>query len=210
MRPQRIKHALVLTTAAAAALLLSGCGGSAAQPPAPTSTATPSDSATSLPTPSGAATESSAAPSSQTAPQSGPALCKSSGLTATTDATGGGAAGSVYMQLILTNSGSEPCLLKGFAGVSLTAGADGEPIVAAATRDDSGPVTDVLLAPGKAGTATLRYTQAANYPDCARTSAAGFRVYPPNDTASLFIAQPRDACSNADIHLLTIGAFQPK
>ena len=99
------------------------------------------------------------------------------------------------MQLILTNSGTEPCLLKGFAGVSLTAGADGEPIGAAATRDDSAPVTDVLLAPGKAGTATLRYTQAANYPDCTRTPAAGFRVYPPNDTASLFIAQPLDACS---------------
>ncbi len=76
------------------------------------------------------------------------------------------------MQLILTNSGTEPCLLKGYAGVSLTAGADGEPIGAAATRDDSTPVTDVLLAPGKAGTATLRYTQAANYPDCTRTPAA--------------------------------------
>ena len=29
------------------------------------------------------------------------------------------------------------------------------------------------------------------------TPAAGFRVYPPEDTASLFIAQPRDACSDA-------------
>ena len=131
-------------------------------------------------------------------------------LTGTTDATGGGAAGSIYMQLILTNSGTEPCLLKGFAGVSLTAGADGEPIGAAATRDDSGPVTDVTLAPGKAGTATLRYTQAANYPDCTKTPAAGFRVYPPNDTASLFIPQQLDACTNTEINLLTIGAFQPK
>jgi len=215
MRSHRIKHALVLTTAAAAALLLSGCGGSAAQSPATASAVGPSESATSLPTASGAATEtataqSSSAPSSQTAPQAGPALCKSSGLTATTDATGGGAAGSVYMELILTNSGSAPCLLKGYAGVSLTAGADGKPIGAAATRDDSTPVTDVVLAPGKAGTATLRYTQAANYPDCTRTAAAGFRVYPPNDTASMFVAQPRDACSNADIQLLTIAAFRAK
>jgi hypothetical protein len=114
------------------------------------------------------------------------------------------------MELILTNAGSAPCLLKGFAGVSLTAGANGEPIGAAATRDDSTPVTDVVLAPGNAGTATLRYTQAGNYPDCTRASAAGFRVYPPNDTASLFIAQPRDACSNADIQLLTIAAFRAK
>jgi hypothetical protein len=114
------------------------------------------------------------------------------------------------MKLIVTNSGTQPCLLKGYAGGSLTAGANGEPIGAAATRDDSTPAVDVLLAPGKAGVATLRYTQAANYPDCTRTAAAGFRIYPPNDTASLFVAQPRDACSNTGIHLLTIGAFQPK
>ena len=146
-----------------------------------------------------------AAPSS--AAPAGPALCKAANLTAALDAKGGGAAGSVYMQLVLTNSGTEPCLLKGFAGVSLTAGAEGEPIGAAATRDDSTPVADVLLAPGKAGSATLRYTQAGNYPNCTRTPAAGFRVYPPEDTASLFLAAPKDACSDAGIKLLTIGAF---
>ena len=212
MRSQRIKHALVVTSAAAAALLLVGCGGgattqsqAATSPPAPSVTAV-SSPATS--TASAPATKSTAQ-TSQTV-QSGPAPCKAAGLTATTDATGGGAAGSVYMKLIVTNSGTEPCLLKGYAGVSLTAGANGEPIGAAATRDDSTPAVDVLLAPGKAGVATLRYTQAANYPDCTRTAAAGFRIYPPNDTASLFVAQPRDACSNTGIHLLTIGAFQPK
>jgi hypothetical protein len=111
------------------------------------------------------------------------------------------------MQVILTNSGSEPCLLRGFAGVSLTTGADGKPIGAPATRDDSTPVADVLLAPGKAGTATLRYTQAGNYPDCTRTPAAGFRIYPPEDTASVFLAAPKDACTQPGINLLTIGAF---
>ncbi len=205
-----MKHALVVTTAAAAALLLSGCGGSSTQTQSATSPPTPSASETSQPATSDAATSGAAAAASSQAAQAGPALCKAGGLTATTDSTGGGAAGSVYMQLIVTNSGTEPCLLKGYAGVSLTAGADGEPIGAAATRDDSTPVTDVLLAPGKAGAATLRYTQAANYPDCTKTPAAGFRVYPPNDTDSLFLAQPLDACSNTEINLLTIGAFQPK
>ena len=204
-----MKHALLVTTAAAAALLLSGCGGSSTQTQAATSPATPSASPASLPAASGAATDTSAAPASQAA-QSGPALCKAAGLTATTDSTGGGAAGSVYMKLIVTNSGTEPCLLKGYAGVSLTTGPNGEPIGAAATRDDSTPAVDVLLAPGKAGVATLRYTQAANYPACTRKPAAGFRVYPPNDTASLFLAQQRDACSNTDIKLLTIGTFQPQ
>lgn len=205
-----MKHALVVITAAAAALLFSGCGGSSTQAQSATSPPSPSATETSQPpATSAAAPESSAAAAPSTA-KGGPQLCKAASLTGTTDATGGGAAGSIYMQLILTNSGTEPCLLKGFAGVSLTAGADGEPIGAAATRDDSGPVTDVTLAPGKAGTATLRYTQAANYPDCTKTPAAGFRVYPPNDTASLFIPQQLDACTNTEINLLTIGAFQPK
>ena len=56
----------------------------------------------------------------------------------------------------------------------------------------------------------LRYTQAGNYTDCTRIPAAGFRIYPPEDTASLFLAQPRDACSNAGINLLIIGAFQAR
>ena len=213
MRSQRIKHALVLTTAAAAALLLSGCGGSATQsqvaasPPSPSASPASLPAASSSPAASASATQSTAAAHPAT---SGPVPCKAAGLTATTDATGGGAAGSVYMKLILTNSGTEPCLLKGYAGVSLTTGPNGEPIGAAATRDDSTPAVDVLLAPGKAGVATLRYTQAANYPACTRKPAAGFRVYPPNDTASLFLAQQRDACSNTDIKLLTIGTFQPQ
>src|SRR6478736_4938354 len=150
MRPQQMKHRLVITSvtaAAAAALLLSGCGQNQSQgatTPAPTSSS-----------PSSTSSQSSSASPSQMA----------------------------------------------------SAGADGEPIGAAATRDDSTPVADVLLAPGQAGTATLRYTQAGNYPNCTRTPAAGFRVYPPEDTASLFLAAPKDACSNAGINLLTIGAF---
>jgi Protein of unknown function (DUF4232) len=211
-----MKHRLVITSvtaAAAAALLLGGCGASqgattATAPTSPSTSATQAGSASQTTAASGAAAGPSSASSS--AAQPGSALCKAANLTASTDSTGGGAAGSVYMQLILTNSGSAPCLLTGFAGVSLAADAKGEPIGAPAVRDESTPVTEVLLAPGQAGTATLRYTQAGNYPDCTRTQAAGFRVYPPEDTASLFLAQPRDACSNAGINLLTIGAFQAK
>ena len=145
-------------------------------------------------------------PSSAPAP-AGPALCKAANLTVTEDSTGGGAAGSVYSKLILTNSGAEPCLLRGFPGVSLTADATGAPIGAPARQDGSSPVADVLLAPGQAGAAEMRYTQAGNYPDCTATQAAGYRIYPPEDTASLFLAEPRNACANDEIELLTIGAF---
>ena len=213
MTAQRNKDGLALATMTAVAmLLLSGCGNS----PAPAASG-PASPAASPPSAQGTASAAGGTPtpdpSAASLPptaQAGPALCKAADLTAATDSAGGGAAGSIYMQLILTNSGAEPCLLKGYAGVSLTADANGAPIGAAANRDDSTPVADVLLEPGKAGTATLRYTQAANYPDCTRTPAAGFRIYPPEDTDSLFVADPRDACSNASIQLLTIGAFQAK
>lgn len=210
MTAQRINNRLVFTTAAAAAaLLLAGCGtGTPQSQTASTPASSAAASSASQPASSGAAAgPATSTPASAAPAPAGPALCKAAGLTATTDSTGGGAAGSVYMQLLLTNSGSESCVLLGFAGVSLTDGADGAPIGAAAARDST-PATEVLLEPGQVGAATLRYTQARNYPDCTVVPAAGFRIYPPEDTASLFIAQPRDACSNAGINLLTIGAFQ--
>lgn len=193
------------TAAAAAALLLTACGPSQPQTQGTTEPGTSSAS----PSTSSAAPSTTAPPPSSASPtMAGPALCKAATLTAATDATGGGAAGSVYMTLTLTNSGAEPCLLKGFPGVSLTADANGAPIGAPAKRDDATPVTDVLLAPGQGGSAVLRYTQAGNFPDCTMVPAAGYRIYPPEDTASLFLAQPTQACSNAEVGLLTISAFQ--
>ncbi|WP_082576172.1 DUF4232 domain-containing protein [Arthrobacter sp. Soil762] len=205
MTSLRISQGFVITTAvAAAALMLTACGPSQPQTQGTTTPGTNSASPSTAP----ATPDASASPSA-TNTQAGPALCKAATLSAATDASGGGAAGSVYMKLNLTNTGTEPCLLKGYPGVSLTANADGAPIGAAATRDESTPVADVLLAPGQTGTAVLRYTQAANYSDCTLTDAAGYRIYPPEDTASLFLPQPTSACTNANIALLSVGAFQP-
>ena len=214
MTAQRITNRLVFTTAAAAAaLFLAGCGTGTPQAQTsgtPSTSSTPASSPTSSAPQPAATGPATAAPAPAVPAPAGPGLCKAAGLTGSIDSTGGGAAGSVYMKLILTNSGTEPCVLKGFAGVSLTADANGAPIGAAAARDESTPAADVLLAPGQAGAATLRYSQAANHPDCTMAPAAGFRIYPPEDTASLFIAQPRDACSDAATRLLTIGVFQAR
>lgn len=197
------------TAAAAAALMLAACGPSQPQTESTTTapgTGSPGPATTSAP-PATSAPPSSAAPA--TSSPAAPGLCKAAGLSAATDASGGGAAGSVYMKLNLTNTGTEPCLLKGFAGVSLAADNAGAPIGAPATRDESTPAADVLLAPGQTGSAVLRYTQAGNYMDCNPVDAAGYRIYPPEDTASLFLPQPTTACSNPAITLLSIGTFQP-
>lgn len=216
MRSQPIKNGFAITTAvAAAALLLTACGPSQPQPqgtPGP-ATVTSTPSASSAPATSQAPStppSSSPASSPSSAAPAGPARCKAAHLTLSLDSTGGGAAGSVYSQLILTNSGAEPCLLRGFPGVSLTADATGAPLGAPARQDGASPVADVLLAPGQAGSADMRYTQAGNYPDCAAAQAAGYRVYPPEETASLFFAEPRTACTNDSIELLTIGAFHSR
>ncbi|MFJ6027774.1 DUF4232 domain-containing protein [Pseudarthrobacter sp. NPDC092424] len=199
------------TAVAAAALVLAGCGPSQPQQSATspgTGSASPAPNGTDSASPSGSATpDASGAPSSTAA--GSPALCKAEGLSAATDATGGGAAGSVYMKLMLTNKGTEPCLLRGFPGVSLVADATGAPIGAPASRDNTAAPVDVLLAPGKSGTAVLRYTQARNYMECKLADAAGYRIYPPEDKGSLFLAQPTKACTNTDITLLSVGAFQP-
>lgn len=206
MRSQLLSQRFVITTAAAAAaLLLTACGPSQPQTQGTTEPGTSSASPT---TSSAAPSTTAPPPSSATPTAAGPALCKAATLSAANDSTGGGAAGSVYMTLTLTNTGAESCLLKGFPGVSLTADANGAPIGAPATRDEATPAVDVLLAPGQSGAAVLRYTQAGNFPDCTMVPAAGYRIYPPEDTASLFLAQPTQACSNAAVGLLTIGAFQ--
>jgi hypothetical protein len=201
-----MKKVVITTAVAAAALLLTACGPSQAQSQGTTGPASTSSTPTASSAPATSQAPSSTPPPSSSAPTE-PARCKAANLTVTEDSSGGGAAGSVYSQLILTNSGAEPCLLRGFPGVSLTADANGAPIGAPARQDGSSPVADVLLAPGKAGAADMRYTQAGNFPDCTVTQAAGYRIYPPEDTASLFLAEPRNACANDKIELLTIGAF---
>ena len=211
---------MTLTARAAAALApfllvagLAGCGQGAtpAATPSPSaSSASPSPTETASPTPSpGTAT---AAPSETAAApptQAGLARCLSTQLEGSIQPGSGGAAGTVYQKIALKNVSQTPCLLQGFAGLSLTAGPEGAPIGAPADRDTAAPVVPIVLAPGQSGAADFGLTQAGNYTNCALVEAAGFRVYPPEDFGSLFIPAPSMACSNADIHLLTLRAFQP-
>lgn len=115
------------------------------------------------------------------------------------------------MKLVVSNSSGAACVLDGYPGVSLVAAGSivpiGEPAVRDSAAPSSGPIT---LAPGDSASAVLRYTQADNYQDqCKRVAADSVLVYPPSATDWLEIAHPLTACSNEDIKLLTIGAFQP-
>ncbi|MEX5304348.1 DUF4232 domain-containing protein [Kocuria sp. CPCC 205258] len=135
----------------------------------------------------------------------GSPLCTTSGLEVAA-APVGGAAGSVHVDVVLTNAGEGPCTLAGYAGVSFV-DADGTMIGSPALRDATVPGTGQVLAPGESVTAGLRMSQAGNHPTCDARTAAGLRVYPPENTESVVIPFPVEACGDPRIHQLEIQGF---
>jgi hypothetical protein len=89
--------------------------------------------------------------------------------------------------------------------VSFVSGPAGQQIGAPATRTP-GTVGSVQLGPGQSAQASLGVAEAANFPpSCRPTQAAGLRVYPPNQTASVYVAFPNQTCANTNDPTLRIG-----
>lgn len=119
--------------------------------------------------------------------------CASDGLAVSGAATDPGA-GSYSEVLTFVNKATSPCTLSGYPGVSAV-GAGGAQIGAAAVRTGrtSGTVT---LNAGQAASAVLRVAQAGNFgPSCQPQPATGFRVYPPQQTASVLVGASLQACA---------------
>ncbi|MEV8145146.1 DUF4232 domain-containing protein [Specibacter sp. NPDC078709] len=213
------RTALVLAVALGLGGSLAACGpDNSGDLPSSASPSNTSSSSTSSASPSASSTAStteatpSSAPSSAPVTPSGqtPVLCPAASLKGSLDDTGGGAAGHIYMTLSVTNTSAADCILDGYPGVSMVSAGSTEAIGAPADRDPAAPSNGpITLAPGQSAGATLRYTQAGNYQNCQRVQAESLLVYPPSAYDSLEIAHPLTACSNADIKLLTIGAFMP-
>ncbi|MGH3624742.1 MAG: DUF4232 domain-containing protein, partial [Sciscionella sp.] len=102
----------------------------------------------------------------------------------------------VYRPLRFTNSSGSTCTMIGYPGVSYVAGDNGVQVGAAAVRTGGNRVL-VTLAPGQVASATVGFTQVDNFDPaaCQKTAVRGLRVYPPHDTASLFIANPGFGCA---------------
>ncbi|TWF81477.1 uncharacterized protein DUF4232 [Pseudonocardia hierapolitana] len=124
---------------------------------------------------------------------------------------GGAAAGSVYRPLIFTNTGSHTCELRGFPGVSYIAGEDGHQVgPAAAMSGERGG--QVPIPPGGTVRAQLQLVNVQNFDpaDCHPVPVGGLRVYPPGDTASLFVQMDGTGCSTAPPgNQLSIGTITP-
>jgi hypothetical protein len=120
-----------------------------------------------------------------------------------------GAAGSVYYNLVLTNQGPSACTMQGYPGVSFVTVSNGQQVGAPASRT-LGSAPSFLVSPGGSARAVLQITEAGNYGRaCQITPVAGLRVYPPNQTASLFIAHADQGCANPAIVTLHVGPLQP-
>jgi hypothetical protein len=90
------------------------------------------------------------------------------------------------LPLTFTNTGSALCTLQGFPGVSAVI-ANGVQLGQPATRETVTSTPLVSLEPGQTTQATFTYV--SPYIACTSpTLALGLRVYPPNQTAALFVA----------------------
>ncbi|WP_425429042.1 DUF4232 domain-containing protein [Streptomyces vietnamensis] len=120
------------------------------------------------------------------------------------------AAGSIYATLVFTNRSTATCTMTGYPGVSYVA-QNGVQSGNAAVRQP-GTITTVTLPPGGRAKAQLRDANGISGYDPARcklSPAEGLRIYPPDQTAALFVPWKTEHCAGPTVHSLTIGPVQP-
>ncbi len=206
---RRMIAAAALGGIAAASAACSSSAGQAVQPAAKasvTATASPTASTAGSPTPSPRAS-----PSPSASP-SGPAPCPSSGLQVTLG-QGNGAAGSTYYPLDFTNNSGASCTLFGYPGVSFVTSIGGSQIGSAASRNPALPSELVTIPPGGIAHATLQVVNAENFAAsaCHMVTAHWLKVYPPNQTAPLYVSFMAHACSEKAkrVDILAVEAVRP-
>jgi hypothetical protein len=91
-----------------------------------------------------------------------------------------GTAGYIYYQVEFTNTGSKSCTLYGYPGVSAVNGKDKQ--LGPAARRNGGTRHTVTLKPHQTASATLGILPPGFISGCKTATAAGFRIYPPNET----------------------------
>ena len=174
-------------------------------PAAPTSSASPvSTVAPGLPASPG----SPGSPGSPAKPGSvGPAGCQTSALRATLGAAQG-TAGSAYQVIVLANISGKTCALYGYPGVSFVTGVGGSQIGKDAARDRTTAPKVVTLAPGQSGSFALRVVDAAALPTagCDPVTARWLKIFPPENTAALYVGYTARACASKTATILTTRA----
>lgn len=131
--------------------------------------------------------------------------CATSGLDVWLNTQGSGAAGHTYYFLNFTNLSGSTCTLFGYPGVSAVT-LTGAQLGSAASRSGTTPHT-VTLANGATTHALVGIVNPGVIPasQCHPVTAAGLKVYPPNQTASKVTPYPFTACSKSGPVYLSVG-----
>jgi hypothetical protein len=138
--------------------------------------------------------------------QAGVPGCSTSDLVVWLNGPGNGYAGGAFYYLEFTNLSWHACTLHGSPGVSAVS-LSGRQLGSAAGGDYSGDTPAVVLAPGATASSKLQIDDTAALGQCFLTlptagrpqilpTAAGLRVYPPNQFESTFVPFPLQACAH--------------
>ncbi len=188
--------------------LAAGCGSSSSSSSSP---AAPSGSASSS-SPAAAGGSTTAPPSAPSTSQSpavtGPRACATGALNVTLGVSQG-YAGGVYETIVFTNTSGTTCTLYGYPGVSLVSAPPYTQIGLAAKRAGTTPVKLITLATGASANALLQVVDALNFGSatCSPTKAAFLRVFPPNQTVPVYLADTSEICAQP-VQTLFISAVQ--
>jgi len=197
---RRVAAAVALASGVA---LLAACGSKA-----PPSGGTVTKTITRTPSTSASSPASSPSPSASSSP-AGPA-CATSEL-AVSLGQGNGAAGSTIVPLEFRNTSSSACTLYGYPGVSFVTGPGGSQIGTSASEDNATPRQLVTLAAGSTAHALLQVAVAQNYPPsrCHLVHAHWLRIFPPGQTAPLYVRFDSATCTAKSIRVLAVQTMAP-
>jgi len=200
-RPQ----ARVGQLAAALIVLIAVAGCSSSSSPSAAPSAASSSPPASLPS-TAAPVPPPSAPASPAV--TGPLACATSSLNVTLGPSSG-YAGGVDQTIVFTNTSGTTCTLFGYPGVSLVSAPPYKQIGLAAQRASTLPVKLITLATGAAANAVLRIVDALNFGSatCSPTQAAFLRIYPPNQTAPVYLADTSEICAQP-VQTLFVSAVQ--
>lgn len=121
-----------------------------------------------------------------------------------------GASGGATYPLQLTNTG-DTCTVRGYGAVAFVAGDPGGLIGPPAKQVERRSVRKVVLRKGDRAVATLRETNAGDFPrkKCRPTLARGLRVAPPGADASVYVPHSTTACLSEEFQQLSVTPYRP-
>jgi hypothetical protein len=181
------RTAFVTAAAVLVVALAAGCGSGSSNTGTSTTTKASNSTTTKAVTPTTVAT----------------AHCTSSQLELSLGQADAGA-GQVYVPIIFTNTGSKPCEMRGFPGVSLL-DQNNSQIGQPATRDGAEGSTVTLAANGTAD-ALLHTSNGIGGSATCTPASTSIRVYPPDNTEALIIRSAFVACGAMSIGTVVTGA----